>query len=109
MNKDQTMTTVADGETQEPTKQMLRYRDYSIEIDCPPGDPRPGDLFPQVIADTGLCEDDFEITSKVFGNWTWVLRDGDEVRDQRFTTAKPVFKARLMALHDSGTVRYASW
>lgn len=105
--KDQ--TTVTEPTDNQTTKQMLRYKDFSIEIDCPPGDPRPGDLFPDVLADTGLTEEDFEITSKVFGNWCWVLREGDVIRDMKFTNAKPIFRERLMKLHDDGVVRYASW
>lgn len=107
--KDQAMTTETENENREERMQVLRYKNFSIEIDCPPGQPRPGDLFPEVIAGTGLTEGDFVITSKVFGNWTWVLRDGDEIRDHKFIDSKPIFKERLSVLHDDGIVRYASW
>jgi hypothetical protein len=30
---------------------------YSIELDCPPGFPRPSDLLPHVISETGLVLD----------------------------------------------------
>ena len=46
---------------------------YKIELDCPPGSPRPDDLLPIVIEGTGLTMEDFTCTSRLFGNWTFEL------------------------------------
>ena len=43
----------------------------TIEIGCPPGNTRPGDLLPKVIEGTGL-----EVrspTTMSFGDWEWEL------------------------------------
>lgn len=54
----------------------------TIELDCPPGNPRPDDLLPLVIEGTGLTTDDFQITSRVFGNWTFELKaDKNDIFD----------------------------
>jgi hypothetical protein len=82
-------------------------KNRSIELDCAPGATRPGDLFPGVLAETNLTEEDFEITSKLFGNWEWVLTNKDKAKD--FDEANPVFKTRIDALYKSGKIRYGSW
>ena len=79
----------------------------TIEIDCAPGNPRPGDLFPGTIADTGLTEDDFEITSKLFGNWTWQLTN--EAKRDLYEQHKEVIGNRIRTLSDRGQIRYGSW
>ncbi len=43
-------------------------RSQTIELDCPPGALRPGDLIEDVIKGTGLPSK--ESCSRVFGNWT---------------------------------------
>jgi len=86
-----------------------RFKNFSIEIDCEPGFPRPGDLFPSVLVDSGLTEEDFDNVSKSFGNWTWVLKEGDPEKDALYTTKRPVFAERLKKLYDAGYARYVSW
>lgn len=76
----------------------------TIEIDCPPGNPRPGDLIADVIKDTGLPTK--ETNSRCFGNWCW---DYSDVPDNVWEKARPIVKERLTALYNSGVVRYASW
>lgn len=77
---------------------------YTIEIDCPPGDPRPGDLICGVIEDLNLTLG--EPTSKTFGNWTWTV-PADQAN--HYLTVQNTVRERLLVLHSSGLVRYASW
>lgn len=76
----------------------------TIEIGCPPGNPRPGDLLPGVIEGTGLKVR--RPVSALFGDWEWDYSDVDE---ETWKKAKPIVKERLSKLYDSGVVRYASW
>jgi hypothetical protein len=75
----------------------------SIELDCPPGNPRPGDLIEGVIAGTGLTLTE---PSKLFGNWTWTF---DVPHEQWVETVQPVIKPRIEALYHQGYIRYGSW
>lgn len=89
-------------------KQMLSdYQEkmrQSIELDCPPGEPRPGDLIASVIEGTGL--ELREPISKVFGNWAWSYSD---VPAELWATIKPILKERITALYNRGVIRYGSW
>jgi hypothetical protein len=66
-----------------------------IELDCPPGFPRPGDLIEGVIA-----------VSRCFGNWTW---DYGDIPEARWLVIQPVIKERITALYHAGKIRYGSW
>lgn len=81
---------------------------YTIEIDCPPGLPRPDQLFPLVIKDTGLEAEDFELRSRLFGHFIWILRE-DASKTQVYLEKRQVIKKRLIALHDQGVARAVSW
>lgn len=76
----------------------------TIELDCPPGSPRPGDLIKSVIAGTGLKAKEPE--SKLFGNWTW---DYSEVPATEWQKVKAITRPRIEALYRSGAIRYGSW
>ena len=76
----------------------------SIELDCAPGEPRPGDLIAGVIKGTGLMEKETE--SRLFGNWRW---DYSEVSDDEWEKIRPVLKERIKRLYDNGIIRYGSW
>ncbi len=78
--------------------------DQTIELDCAPGFPRPGDLIAQVIKDTGLPER--ETSSRMFGNWTWDYSDIDKDVWER---AKPILRERIKSLYEVGLIRYGSW
>jgi len=78
----------------------------TVEIDCPPGSPRPDDLFPGVLSGTPLTPEDFDLVGKFFGNFTWELKKGKE---HLYPVAKPVVKSRIEALYHSGQIRYGSW
>jgi hypothetical protein len=76
----------------------------TIELDCPPGAPRPDELIQGVIKDTGL--ELREPVGKFFGNFTWDYRD---VPDDVWLKAKPILKTRITALYQCGRIRYGSW
>ena len=81
-------------------KQKLQY----IEIDCPPGPPRPGDLIESVIKDTGLPSR--ETVSRFYGNWTWDYKD---IPLEVWEKARPILKKRLTKLYKQNIARYVSW
>jgi hypothetical protein len=76
----------------------------SIELDCPPGSPRPGDLIDGVIAGTGLPNKG--PGSKFFGNWTWYY---DIPRDEWESRIQPIIEPRIKQLLENGSIRYGSW
>lgn len=76
----------------------------TIELDCAPGGPRPGDLIGEVIKDTGLPLR--ERTSAFFGNWTW---DYSDIPDDVWIKAQETTKPRITALYNAGVIRYGSW
>lgn len=78
--------------------------EQSIELDCQPGNPRPGDLIEAVIADTGLPKR--ETVSRVFGNWKW---DYSDIPAEQWEKVKPILKERVTKLYNSGVIRYGSW
>jgi hypothetical protein len=78
--------------------------EQTIEIDCQPGYPRPGDLIEDVIKGTGLPVR--ETTSRLFGCWTW---DYNDIPKSEWNKAKPILKERLTKLYDNHVVRYCSW
>lgn len=80
------------------------HGEHSIELDCPPGSPRPGDLIAGVIAGTGLPQK--EECMKLFGNWKWIY---DDVSCEEWDRIQPTIKERITALYKSGRIRYGSW
>jgi hypothetical protein len=81
---------------------------YSIELDCPPGYPRPGDLLPRVLEGTGLSPENFHNTGRLFGNWTFELPDGQN-KNEVYEKARDTIKQRITELYNSGAIRYGSW
>jgi len=78
--------------------------EQTIELDCPPGHPRPGDLYPGVIEGTGLPPR--ETVSRFFGNWTW---DYNDLPRSEWERVQPILKQRITALYERGVIRYGSW
>lgn len=76
----------------------------TIELDCPPGSLRPGDLLPHVLKGTGIPVRDTQ--NRCFGNWTW---DYTDIDPQVWAKAKPILKKRITALYNSGAIRDGSW
>lgn len=85
-----------------------RHAHFSIELDCPPGNPRPVDLIEGVLEGSGLLIDDFDTGAPFFGMQTWILKEASE-KDDLFIKAREVFKERIDALYKRGVIRYGSW
>lgn len=81
-----------------------KHGEHSIELDCPPGNPRPGDLISQVIEGTGLQEQ--KTTMRFFGNWKW---DYQDVSCEEWDKVQPILKERVATLYKKGWIRYGSW
>jgi len=89
---------------EECMRPKCRHGEHSIELDCPPGSPRPGDLIAGVIEGTGLPPK--EDVSRVFGNWKWEYQ---EVSCEDWDRIQPILKARITQLYESGRIRYGGW
>lgn len=71
-----------------------------IHLECPPGEPRPGDLIEELIRDTGLpLRDD---VSRFFGHWVW---DYSDIARTVWERAVPLIKQRMTDLYQSGVIR----
>jgi len=81
-----------------------KHGEHSIELDCPPGNPRPGDLIDGVIEGTGLPKR--EDVSRCFGNWKWRY---DDISCEEWEKVKPTLKERITELYHAGLIRYGSW
>jgi hypothetical protein len=79
---------------------------FTIELDCEPGPLRPGDLLPGVLHDTPLHPEDFFNTSRVFGNWRFVVR---KQKEAEFESVRPTIEKHITLLHSNGVIRYGSW
>jgi hypothetical protein len=88
----------------------------NIEIDCPPGETRPGYLFKSIleilskhgnqkIKDFSKKNLNKEPDTKLFGNWTWNLEIQTEIQGE----VQNEFKKRLTEYYNNGIIRYASW
>ena len=82
----------------------MKTTNQIINLDCPPGHPRPGDLIGWVIEGTGLPEKN--PASTFFGNWRWEYH---EVKPEIWLKAKPILEKRIKALYHEGIIRYGSW
>lgn len=81
----------------------MRNNQY-IELDCPPGWPRPGDLIEGVLEGTGL--EVKEPGAKFFGNWAWFY---EEVPAERWAEIQKIVKPRIEELYHRGMIRWGSW
>ena len=80
-----------------------------IDLDCPPGAPRPGDLISEVVAGTVLeqmVKDMKEQPTPMFGLATWYF---DIPRETWESDIQPVIKPRIERLYHNGSIRYGSW
>ena len=92
------------GIRRQEEKMTTRQKVQTIEIDCPPGYPRPEDLYEGIIKGTSLP---FRgAISKLFGEWTW---DYSDISKEIFDKARPILKQRIELLYHKGIIRYGSW
>ena len=76
----------------DPTKQ-------EIHLECPPGDPRPGDLMPELLRGTGIPLRDSE--SRLFGHWKW---DYNDISREVWEAAVPTIMRRMDCLYRDGII-----
>ena len=77
-----------------------------IKIDCPPGSIRPDEVLKMVLESTILTSDDFVISHRFFGVWTFVLKTGME---KIYEDEKAVITQALKKCYSAGAIRFASW
>jgi hypothetical protein len=80
---------------------------FTIEIDCAPGATRPSDLFPAVLAETGLEVSDFSDPDMAFGNFSWNLINDAKI--ELYKEKQPLIAERITNLFKKGVIRYGSW
>lgn len=76
----------------------------TVDLDCYPGAPRPGDLIAGVLEGTGLVADP-DVTP-FFGNAVYRF---DIPRDVWERDIQPVIRPRIIALYHAGLIRHGSW
>jgi hypothetical protein len=80
----------------------------SIELDCPPGGPRPSEVFDLAIVRTDLTPDDFEDSGPLgFGRREFLVKPAPESL-RRYLKARPIIKDRLKKCHEAGMIRAAT-
>lgn len=83
---------------------------HIIELDCPPGDPRPGALITDVVRGTpleGLPSAHPDATvSRLFGCWTWAFPN---LTAEQWADIQQQIKPRILALYDANVIRYGGW
>ena len=77
----------------------------TVELDCPPGATRPDDLIGGVVE--GLRQTPPPVVSKAFGCWTFDFSDVDAAAWQQLWL--PTIEKRIVALYNSGAIRYGRW
>jgi hypothetical protein len=77
---------------------------HTIELDCPPGGTRPGDLIGRVLE--GIPVNVGDPVSKFFGNWTWIV---PEEATEAYEEHRETVEERITALYHAGAIRYGSW
>ena len=85
---------------------ILKMVQYKISLDCPPGYVRPDKLLPITLQGTELKPEDFEITSRVFGSWTFEL---NLVKNDLYSSCWKNIKEEIENLYYAGRIRYGEW
>ena len=83
---------------------ITEQKTQTIELDCPLGPTRPGDLIMGVIEGTGLPFR--ETILRFFGEWTW---DYNDIPEEVWLKVKPILKERITSLYNRGIIRFGSW
>lgn len=79
-------------------------KDQTIEIECPPGPPRPGDLIKKIVEGSGLPLR--KEVSRSFGLWTW---DYSDLTPEEWAKAEKIIAPKLKELYAKGIARYISF
>ena len=80
---------------------------FTIELDCPPGGIRPGDLLPEALEGTEIKAEELgKPISMLFGEWTWEI---PEKLNDKYAEVQPLVKANVEKLYHAGLIRYGSW
>jgi len=77
----------------------------TIELDCAPGSPRPGDLIGGVIEGLGIEPTTLDVTP-FFGLAEYVFKIDKDTWEREY---QPTIKQRVTALYNAGVIRYGSW
>lgn len=85
---------------------MLNNLVQTIEIDCAPGNLRPGDVMKSMIEELELPFKYKETSGRLFGNWTWTF---NEFNEEDWRAIQKKVGPYLTKCWEKGTVRYASW
>ena len=75
-----------------------------IILDCPPGEPRPGDLIEGVIEGTELeCRN---TVLRCYGMWVW---DYSDIPSEHWKKIEPVLGKRINDLYYARIIRGGKW
>lgn len=77
----------------------------TIDLDCPPGACRPGDLIRGIIQDLGIQPVTYDVTP-FFGAATYEF---DVDRERWVRDIQPTVKARITECYNLGFIRAGSW
>ncbi len=81
----------------------------SIEIDCPPGLPRPPEVFRKTIRGTGLRPKDFVDRGVTWFGYREYLIRADPDRITRYLLVRVTIGERLKKAYELGIIRGATW
>lgn len=79
---------------------------YTINLDCPPGSLRPGNLLPSVLEGTGVVIDPENTKTRFFGNWCWNV---PEEYNDLYAANIEIIAKRIKQLYHAGAIRYGDW
>ena len=79
---------------------------YYILIDCPPNSIRPDKVLQSILLSMSIQIEDFTITSKFFGAWTFLINDGKE---NEFIKNIDDIIEKLTIAYNNGLVRYVEY
>ncbi len=81
----------------------------SIQIDCPPGNPRPPEVFASTIQDTDLTAEDFVDPGVTFFGCQEYLVKANPESISRYLRARQTIGERLCSMYEHGIVRGVTW
>jgi hypothetical protein len=90
----------------EIVEEKILSTDYEIIIGCAPFRERPDAMLALVLKDTILCLDDFEITSKLYGDWIFIpFKEKENI----YFENRIEIGEKLKKLYSTGQIRCAGW